>query len=201
MQQGRVATADALLIFFMTLTGLAGGKLLGIVLKLDAEHEAARCNCRWTFWGWMLALGVAGGFLAKGPEALLPVVAIFFGARRSGPRVLVALAAIVLLGLFVVAWWWAVPAFVLTHGDYWKEGLGHDVGDRMITGFQGHGASTAGWYLLGIPLYLLTFWLSALPWSPLLATHGRKLFAGWKPDAIDTYLLLNAGLIFRRFFR
>ena len=38
--------------------------------------------------------------------------------------------------------------------------------------------------------------MSALPWSPLLVIHRKKLFAGWKADPVDTYLLLNAGLIF-----
>ncbi len=35
-----------------------------------------------------------------------------------------------------------------------------------------------------------------MPWSPLLVLHRRKLFTAWKPDLADTYLLLNAGLIF-----
>ena len=38
--------------------------------------------------------------------------------------------------------------------------------------------------------------MSALPWSPLLVIQRKKLFSGWKPDGIDLYLLLNAGLIF-----
>lgn len=192
MQQGRVATADALLIFFTTLTGWAGWKLLML-----AKDKSNRTGQRaWYFWGTILALAFAGGFLAKGPEALLPILPILFCARSCGWRVLLSLLAIFLLGLFVVSWW-AIPAYIRTDGAYWKEGLGHDVGDRMVGGnFQGHGASSLGWYLLSVPLYLLTFWLSALPWSPLLVTHRKKLFASWKPDPGDTYFLLNAGLIF-----
>jgi 4-amino-4-deoxy-L-arabinose transferase-like glycosyltransferase len=186
MQQGRVATADALLIFFMTLTGLAGWRMLDLVRT---------GNGSWNLWGAILALGFGGGFLAKGPEALLPIIPILIMARWMGWRGLAPFAAILALGLLFVAAW-AIPAFVQTHGDYWREGLGHDVGDRMVTGFQGHGASTFGWYLLGLPFYLLTFWLSALPWSPLLAMRARTLRDAAPLDWTDRYLLGNALLVF-----
>jgi 4-amino-4-deoxy-L-arabinose transferase-like glycosyltransferase len=186
MQQGRVATADGLLIFFMTLTGFAGWRMLDLV---RTGHGS------WNLWGFILALGFGGGFLAKGPEALLPIVPILVMARWMGWRGLASFLLILALGLLFVAAW-AIPAFVQTHGDYWREGLGHDVGDRMVTGFQGHGASTFGWYLLGLPLYLLTFWLSALPWSPLLALRARQLRAAAPLDWSDRYLLGNALVVF-----
>jgi 4-amino-4-deoxy-L-arabinose transferase-like glycosyltransferase len=189
MQQGRVATADALLIFFVTLTGFAGWQWLSL-----GEGEKPRAEGG-TWWGSVLALGFAGGFLAKGPEALLPILPLLWAARKRGKRVLGALGAIFLLGLFVVTWW-AIPAFVETDGAYWREGLGHDVGDRMVTGFQGHGASSLGWYFLELPLYFVLFWVSALPWSPLLWIRRKALFEGWRPDATDVYLLLNAALFF-----
>jgi 4-amino-4-deoxy-L-arabinose transferase-like glycosyltransferase len=186
MQQGRVATADALLIFFMTLSGFAGWRMLDLVRT---------GNGSWNLWGGILALSFTGGFLAKGPEALLPFIPIFASARWMGWRGLASFALILALGLLVVAAW-AIPAFVETHGDYWREGLGHDVGDRMVTGFQGHGASTFGWYLLGLPIYFLTFWLSALPWSPLLVVQRRKLREAAPLDWTTRYLLGNAALIF-----
>lgn len=196
IQQGRVATADALLVFFMTLTILAGGKLLALARGLEnLDKTAAQKKRSWIFWGTILALGFGGGFLAKGPEALLPFIPLIIGTRRCGARILLALMAILALGLFIVTWW-AVPAYLQTQGDYWRVGLGEDVGSRMVTPFQGHGGSSAGWYLLSLPLYLLTFWLSALPWSPLLLIHRRRLFAGWRPDPVDVYLLLNASLVF-----
>jgi 4-amino-4-deoxy-L-arabinose transferase-like glycosyltransferase len=191
VQQGRVATADALLIFFMTLTGFAGWRLLALAKKEPATEGWGG----WNFLGTVLALGLGGGFLAKGPEALLPIAPLLICGRSLGGRVLFSIIAIFLLGLFMVSWW-AVPAYVQTNGAYWQEGLGKDVGERMVTGFQGHGATTFLWYLLGLPFYLLLFWPSALPWSPLLVMQRRRLFGSWKPDALDAYLLLNAGLIF-----
>jgi len=186
MQQGRVATADALLLFFMTLTGFAGWRMLDLVRTGQGS---------WNLWGLILALGFGGGFLAKGPEAMLPIVPILVSARWMGWRGLASFVLILALGLLLVAAW-AVPAYVQTHGDYWREGLGHDVGDRMVTGFQGHGASTFGKYLLGLPFYFATFWLSTLPWSPLLALNLGRLRAAAPADWTDRYLLGNAALVF-----
>jgi len=187
VQQGRVATADALLIFFMTLTAFAGWKLIA---SPPAGHSS-----RNHFWDIILVLGFAGGFLAKGPEALLPIFPLLICARGARSSLTPELIGNFVIGLALVLFW-AIPAYVETNGDYWRVGLSEGVGERMVTGLQGHGASTFGWYLLSLPLYLLLFWLSALPWSPLLVIQRKKLFAAWKPDLTDTYLLGNAGLIF-----
>ena len=63
-------------------------------------------------------------------------------------------------------------------------------------GFQGHGASTFFTYLLWIPFYLLTFWISTLPWSPLLVMNARRLRAAAPLDWTDRYLVGNAALVF-----
>jgi 4-amino-4-deoxy-L-arabinose transferase-like glycosyltransferase len=187
VQQGRVATADALLIFFMTLTAYAGWKVI------TARHTSH--STRSYLWDTLLALGFAGGFLAKGPEAFLPLVPLLVCARGIRPRLVAEILVNFCLGLALVLFW-AIPAYVMTNGDYWRVGMSEGVGERMVSGLQGHGASTFGWYLLGLLFYVVLFWISALPWSPLIVTQRKKLFAGWKPDRTDTYLLLNAGLIF-----
>jgi 4-amino-4-deoxy-L-arabinose transferase-like glycosyltransferase len=176
MQQGRVATADALLIFFMTLTAFVGWL---IVRPRSGSCAPVACYV-------VLALGFAGGFLAKGPEAWLPLFALLWCA--SGRRLGVVLAFVASLGLVLL---WGVPAYVETHGAYlwqsWKAGIA----DRAWGSDQGHGASSIGFYLLELPYYLIGFWISALPWSVLIAINARRLFAGWKLDLADTYLLLN----------
>lgn len=188
VQQGRVATADALLIFFMTLTAFAGWKI--IRPKVPGRVP--------TICFVVLALGIAGGFLAKGPEALLPFLPLIWCARGTGRNIISGLIVSLLAGLGLVLLW-AIPAYIETNGDYWWMGLKEGVGDRMVTGMQGHGGSNIGSYLMGLPLYVLLFWLSALPWSPLLIVHRKRLFAGWKGDLTDSYLLLNAALIFAVF--
>jgi len=185
VQQGRVATADALLIFFMTLTAFTGWK----VLQPQVPGRVPRI-CFVVF-----ALGIAGGFLAKGPEALLPFLVLMWCARNVGREVIVGLIISLLAGLALVLLW-AIPAYIETNGDYWREGLKEGLRDRAVSSMQGHGGSGIGSYLVGLPLYVVLFWLSALPWSPLLVLHRRKLFAAWKWDVTDSYLLLNAALIF-----
>ena len=185
MQQGRVATADALLIFFMTLTAFAGWQII---------RPRAEGKCRPICYG-VLVLGFAGGFLAKGPEALLPLIPLLWCARKES-AVRARIFGSFLTGLALVLLW-AVPALVQSHGDYFKVGIGEDVVHRMAGGdFQGHGTSGIGWYFLGLFYYVLLFWISALPWSPLLVIQRRALFRGWKLDLADTYLTLNAALIF-----
>ena len=187
IQQGRVATADALLIFFMTLTAFAGWKLIA---SPPASHST-----RSYFWDTTLALGFAAGFLAKGPEAFLPLLPLLYCAWGVRKNLVAEIVANFLFGVVVVLFW-AIPAYVETHGDYWRVGMSEGVGERMISGLQGHGASTVGWYLVGLVFYPMLFWVSALPWLPLLVSQRKKLFNGWKPDRFDFYLLLNAGLIF-----
>ncbi len=176
MQQGRVATADALLIFFMTLAAFAGWL---IVKPKSGGRAPFACHA-------VLALAFAGGFLAKGPEAWLPLIAILACAR--GQRLAVTLSFIAGLAIMLA---WGVPAYINTHGDYlwqsWKAGIA----DRAWGSDQGHGASSIGIYLLELPYYLIGFWISALPWSVLIAINARRLFSGWKLDLADRYLLLN----------
>jgi 4-amino-4-deoxy-L-arabinose transferase-like glycosyltransferase len=185
IQQGRVATADALLIFFMTVTAFAGWRIL----------TPKTPGCPHPICVIMLALGFGLGFLAKGPEAWLPLIPLLVCARGMGGgtigRIIVAFLAGTVLVLL-----WAIPAYLETHGDYWRVGLSEGVGQRAISGLQGHGSTGLVSYLAFLPYYLVLFWLSALPWSPLLVTQRKALFAAWKPNAIELYLLLNAGLIF-----
>ncbi len=80
LQQGRVATADALLIFFMTLTAFAGWMLIRMPF---ASRSSRHYICDTT-----LALGFAGGFLAKGPEALLPLLPLLICARGTRTNII-----------------------------------------------------------------------------------------------------------------
>lgn len=176
VQQGRVATADALLIFFMTLTAFTGWLII----------HPKQPGCVRPICFVVLALGLAGGFLAKGPEAWLPLIALLWCGR--GHRFAIAISFV---GSLFIVLLWGIRAYVDTHGAYlwqsWKAGIA----DRAWGSDQGHGASSLGLYLLELPYYLLGFWVSALPWSPLVLLRARKLFSGWKPDLADTYLLLN----------
>src|SRR5207253_9919988 len=68
---------------------------------------------------------------------------------------------------------------------------------------EGHGANSLGMYLLLLPFYFVTVFVSFFPWSIKLPWSVRKL---WRQTAagvdapgysrIDTYLLAGIGIIF-----
>lgn len=196
MLQGRVATADGLLIFFMTLTFFAGWKLLLLGRRLHELGDVTSGLVGRNFgWGLALAIGFAGGFLAKGPEAFLPLLPLLICARGNGFGAYVDLVANFLIGLILMLFW-GIPAYLQSHGEYLRFGMTEGLTHRMVTGMQGHGAPNVLLYFGTLPFYLLTFWISALPWAPLLILRRRQLFSGWKADRLDTYLLLNVALVF-----
>ncbi len=187
IQQGRVATADALLIFFMTLTTFVGWKIV----------RPSRMRAAWPCYA-VLALGFGFGFLAKGPEAWLPLAPLLWCARRESREVMIGIVVSFIAGLLITLAW-AIPAYLETGGEYWRSGLSQGIGQRAFVGLQGHGASNLGGYLLGLPYYVLFFWVSALPWSVMILFRARRLFTNWRLDLADTYLLLNAALVFAVF--
>ena len=109
IQQGRVATADALLIFFMTATGVRGLARSRSTNAGPVRHPACVT---------MLALGLGFGFLAKGPEAWLPLIPLFVCARGLGAGTIMRIVLALLAGAILVLLW-AIPAYLETHGDYW----------------------------------------------------------------------------------
>ena len=84
MQQGRVATADALLIFFTTLAAFVGWRLFQVARE-NRYWKGAPSTARWRATGLLLACSFALGFLAKGPEALLPMMPCSFSRWAREP--------------------------------------------------------------------------------------------------------------------
>jgi 4-amino-4-deoxy-L-arabinose transferase-like glycosyltransferase len=176
MQQGRVATADALLIFFMTLTAFAGWLIL--------RPNSGKCAPGMCYV--VLALGFAGGFLAKGPEAWLPLFPLLVLGHGLRSRVLASF--LVGCGLVLL---WGVAAYLETKGSFLTQSWKAGIADRAWGSDQGHGASSVGVYLLELPYYGVLFWLSALPWSALILFRASKLLGACTVDFAETYLLLN----------
>ncbi len=181
LQQGRVATGRRVADFLHDADRLC---------RLDAAAARSPAGVARPCLG-VIALGVAGGFFAKGPEAWLPLIPILWYGRGVRGGVL----ASIVIGLALVLFW-ALPAYFETHGDYLERAWRAGIADRAWGADQGHGASSLGVYLLELPYYPLLFWLSALPWSLMVLLHLRPLFEGWKADFTDRYLLLNAAVVF-----
>jgi len=179
----RAAVADMPMVFFFTAACWTGWERL----------ERPASVRLWAAFYLALALG----FLAKGPIALLPLITPWVYARkrtRDGQPALWISEGAGLILMLVIVGVWGVPALVLTHGEFLRVGIGKHVVQRSIEPMESHGAPGIAGYLLFLPFYLVTIFVSFAPWSFCLLKVLRRA-AGMRA-AVDRYLLLMAGLVF-----
>ena len=180
---GRAAVADPPLVLFSTLSAWAGWRWVqGRKLLAGALL-------------WVLA---ALGFLAKGPVAWIPLgmaLHAAFRQRRAGtpmPNPLLATAGCILMLSLIGLW--GIPALIRTNGEFASIGLGKHVVARSLVSMEGHGAKNALGYLLTLPFYFGTVFLSFAPWSIWLPTAIK---AHWKKQTpIGAYLLTGVVITF-----
>src|SRR5262249_13692835 len=156
----KAAVADMWLVLFMTLAHWAGWELI--------ENRESRIENRRAKWAWWIFyLSLALGFLAKGPIAWTPpatvAVVIIYTRNWQSVRRFKFVRGISLT-LAVVALW-GIPALIQTHGEFFSIGIGRHVIGRSFTTLEGHGASSLGMYLLVLPFYFATVFISFFPWS------------------------------------
>jgi len=128
------------------------------------------------FWFWFF---LALGFLAKGPLAWLPILALPFAPAASRRTLLhpwwsPALGAVFMLALVAA---WGIPANLATDWDFWMVGFKKHVVDRSTGVMEGHGLKGMWGYFGMMPLYFLTVWLSFFPWSIWLPRTAK---AWWR---------------------
>jgi 4-amino-4-deoxy-L-arabinose transferase-like glycosyltransferase len=179
---GKAAVADMWLVSFMTVAHWAGYELL-------AERRTRA-------WWWVFYLSLAFGFLAKGPIGLSPLLSVGC-VKLFAPEVLIVrrfqFVRGILLMLAIVAAW-ATPALIRTHGEFFTIGIGRHVIGRSFGAMEGHGANSFGMYLVLLPFYLVTIFVSFFPWSIKLPRLAMKLWAD--RDKIDNYLIAGTAVIF-----
>jgi 4-amino-4-deoxy-L-arabinose transferase-like glycosyltransferase len=212
----KAAVADMWLVLFVTLGHWAGYELLRDRSSLPAD-QTSNLKYQTSYWWWTFYLSLAFGFLAKGPIAwtpLLTVVAIILYSRDWQPVRRFKFVPGILITLAVVALW-GIPALIQTHGEFFTVGIGRHVIGRSFATMEGHGADSFGMYLLLLPFYFVTIFLSFFPWSIKLPWFIRKLWDEKKagitrlrqgyggqadPDyngsKIDNYLVFGIGIIF-----
>jgi hypothetical protein len=117
---------------------------------------------------------------------------MFFGGETQLARRF-KIARGVLLTLAIVAIW-GVPALIQTHGEFFTIGIGRHVVGRSLVTMEGHGANSFGMYLLLLPFYFLTIFISFFPWSIKLPWLTRKLWLN--QNNIDHYLIAGVAVIF-----
>lgn len=206
----KAAVADMWLVLFMTLAHWAGYELLvdstrtvahqmPVLLEPVAPYHQTR-------WWLTFYLSLAFGFLAKGPIAWIPLltvgVTITLSRHWQSARNFKFLRGILLM-LAVVALW-GIPALTQTHGEFFAVGIGRHVISRSLATMEGHGANSLGTYLLLLPFYFVTIFVSFFPWSIKLPWLVRKLWRrpagiadlGYGGSEIDNYFLTGTGIIF-----
>ena len=202
----KAAVADMWLVLFMTLAHWAGYELL-YRSDTNNEHRTLNLNNRRFLWWWIFYLSLGLGFLAKGPIAwtpLLTVAVVIIYTRDWQLLRRFRFVSGILLTLLVVALW-GIPALIQTHGEFFSIGIGRHVIGRSLTTMEGHGANSLGVYVLLLPFYFVTVFVSFFPWSIKLPWLVRKLWRnreagvgapGYNGNPIDIYLLAGIAVIF-----
>jgi 4-amino-4-deoxy-L-arabinose transferase-like glycosyltransferase len=210
----KAAVADMWLVLFVTLAHWSGYELLQRRTP-NAQHPTPNQEAAASKPPWLICkspflifyLSLAMGFLAKGPIAwtpLLTVGAIIFYVRdwQLGRRFKFVYG--ILLTLAVIALW-GIPALIQTRGEFFTVGIGRHVIGRSFATMEGHGANSLPIYLLLLPFYFVTLFVSFFPWSIKLPWLVRKLWRerktgiadpGYNVNNIDAYLFAGIGIIF-----
>ena len=218
----KAAVADMWLVLFVTLAHWAGYELL-----VDSNRVATRpavAPYHQMRWWLTFYLSLALGFLAKGPIAWTPLLTVAAVIIYTQDWQLVRrfrFAGGILLTLIVVALW-GIPALIQTHGEFFTVGIGRHVISRSLMTLEGHGASSLGMYVLLLPFYFVTVFISFFPWSIKLPWLAQKLWRerhtgvsrlrqqassesrgdggqaapGYSRNLIDNYLIMGIGVIF-----
>jgi 4-amino-4-deoxy-L-arabinose transferase-like glycosyltransferase len=213
----KAAVADMWLVLFVTLANWAGYQLLAFSRSVEGPSGAAASTLQpfnastahfaMPWWWLTFYFSLALGFLAKGPIAwapLLTVAAVIIYTRDWSVLGCLKFVRGILLTLIVVALW-GVPALIQTQGEFFSVGIGRHVIGRSLATMEGHGAGSLGTYLLLLPFYFVTMFISFFPWSIKLPWLVRKLWqnrsagvdaAGYSGTLIDTYLITGIAIVF-----
>ena len=204
----KAAVADTWLVLFVTLAHWAGYELIQLpTLNVQRSTPNSEEINQTSFWWLTFYLALALGFLAKGPIAWVPLltvgaIIVYMRDWQLARRFKVAYG--ILLTLAVIALW-GIPALIQTRGEFFTVGIGRHVIGRSFATMEGHGANSPAMYLLVLPFYFVTVFVSFFPWSIKLPWLVRTLrrerkagvnAAGYSEKLIDKYLVTGIAIIF-----
>src|SRR6266516_4151031 len=212
----KAAVADMWLVLFVTLAYWAGYELIQLpTLNVQRStpnseeiNQTSNIKHQTSLYWWLtFYVALAFGFLAKGPVACVPLLTvgmtIIFARDAQLARHFKVVYGI-LLTLALVALW-GIPALIQTRGEFFTIGIGRHVIGRSFATMEGHGANSPAMYLLLLPFYFVTVFLSFFPWSiklPWLARRGwekRNIAVkdpGYSGNKINNYLIIGIAIIF-----
>jgi 4-amino-4-deoxy-L-arabinose transferase-like glycosyltransferase len=228
----KAAVADVWLVLFVTLAHWAGHELIrlptlnsdtsraGVQLRKlsragsstpnsEEINQTSNIKHQTSLWWWWFTfyLALALGFLAKGPVAWVPLLTVamtIMFARDAHLARRFKFVYGILLTLVVIALW-GIPALIQTRGEFFTVGIGRHVIGRSFATMEGHGANSPAMYLLLLPFYFVTVFVSFFPWSIKLPWLARTLWRerktgiadpGYSWNLIDKYLVTGIAIIF-----
>jgi 4-amino-4-deoxy-L-arabinose transferase-like glycosyltransferase len=219
----KAAVADMWLVLFVTLAHWAGYELIQLpTLNSDGSRAGVQrstpnseeinqtSNIKHQtslLWWFTFYVALALGFLAKGPVAWVPLLTvgmtiIFARDAQLARRFKFVYGILLTLAVIVL---WGIPALIQTRGEFFKVGIGRHVIGRSFATMEGHGANSPAMYLLLLPFYFVTVFVSFFPWSIKLPWLVRKLRRerkagiadpGYSWNSIDKYLVTGIAIIF-----
>jgi 4-amino-4-deoxy-L-arabinose transferase-like glycosyltransferase len=192
---GKAAVADMWLALFVSTAHWSGIELLRDGLT-NPEHQRANTEYRTSILWFSFYISLALGFLAKGPIAWVPLLTVastvFYAPNLQLGRRFKFVRGILLMLAIIAAW--GIPALIQTHGEFLRIGIGRHVIGRSLGAMEGHGWNSLGGYVLLLPFYFVTVFVSFFPWSIKLPALLKRL---WRErDNIDRYLLSGIAIIF-----
>ncbi|PYL31684.1 MAG: hypothetical protein DMF39_01875 [Verrucomicrobia bacterium] len=191
----KAAVADMWQVLFVSTAHWSALELLRDGLT-SSGHQTSNIKRQTSFWWFIFYISLALGFLAKGPLAWVPLLTvastIFYAPNLQLGRRFKFVRGIALMLAIIAAW--GIPALIRTHGDFLRIGIGRHVIGRSFGAMEGHGWNSLGGYLLLLPFYFVTVFVSFFPWSIKLPALLKRL---WRErDNIDNYLLSGVAIIF-----
>jgi 4-amino-4-deoxy-L-arabinose transferase-like glycosyltransferase len=148
------------------------------------------------YWRLTFYVALAFAFLAKGPLGWTPLLTIasmkfFLRVQPLNRRFWFASGMLFTMAIVLL---WGIPALVRTKGEFFWVGIGRHVVERSFGALEGHGGQSWRSYLMTLPFYFGTVFISFFPWSIKLPALTKHL---WRErDGVDKYLISGAGVIF-----
>ena len=196
---GKAAVADMWLVLFVTMAHWAGYEMLSRYRGTSVHQTSNIKHQTFDRWWWIFYVSIALAFLAKGPIGFIPLLTVAvmrWKDRRLQLEKRFAFVRGIALMLVIISFW-AIPALIRTHGEFLRVGIGHHVIGRSFGAMEGHGSNSFGTYLLLLPFYFVTVFVSFFPWSIKLPWLCKRLRTS--RDQVDLYLLAGVAITFAIF--
>jgi 4-amino-4-deoxy-L-arabinose transferase-like glycosyltransferase len=192
----KAAVADMWLALFVSTAHWSGLELLRDGLSGPPQENKSATDRGIDRWWFFFYISLALGFLAKGPIAWVPLLTvastIFYAPNLHLARRFKFGRGILLMLAIIAAW--GIPALIRTNGEFLRIGIGRHVIGRSLGAMEGHGWNSLGGYILLLPFYFVTIFISFFPWSIKLPSLLKEL--RHKRDNIDRYLFSGIAIIF-----